>query len=130
MKAKSEIREAVWKKLRKVALPDPIFDFDFSSFIPDFQGSEKCVETIVDLEAWKRSGLVFITPDNSLMKLREKAIHAGKRFVMTTYGIRRGFLLIEGIRFQGIRRHSLQASVKLRLSGRRLVSRNYVPWAP
>jgi len=95
MKSKSEIRQAVWEKLRKVALPDPIFDYDFSSFIPDFQGSEKCVESITGLDSWKRSGLVFITPDNSLIKLREKAIRAGKRFVMTTYGIRRGFLLID-----------------------------------
>ncbi|MGO9644311.1 MAG: 5-formyltetrahydrofolate cyclo-ligase [Candidatus Bathyarchaeia archaeon] len=95
MKSKSEIREEVWKKLRAVAFPDPIFDFDFSSFIADFQGSEKCAETIANLDSWKKSGLVFITPDNSLIKLREKAILTGKRFVMTTYGIKRGFLLID-----------------------------------
>jgi 5-formyltetrahydrofolate cyclo-ligase len=95
LKSKSEIREEVWKKLRAVAYPDPIFDYDFSSFIADFQGSEKCAETIANLDSWKKSDLVFITPDNSLIKLREKAILTGKRFVMTTYGIKRGFLLIE-----------------------------------
>ena len=95
MKSKSEIREDVWKKLRKVAYPDPMFDYDFSSFIADFQGSEKCVDAITRLDLWKDSRLIFITPDNSLTKLREKAILDAKRFVMTTYGIKRGFLLIE-----------------------------------
>jgi len=95
MKSKSEIREDVWKRLRTVAYPDPIFDYDFSSFIADFQGSEKCVDAITTLDLWKDSRLIFITPDNSLTKLREKAILDAKRFVMTTYGIKRGFLLIE-----------------------------------
>ena len=95
MRSKAEIRQEVWKKLRSVAFPDPIFDFDFSSFIADFEGSEKCAETIINLDSWKKSELVFITPDNSLIKLREKAILAGRRFVMTTYGIKRGFLLMD-----------------------------------
>jgi len=95
LKSKFEIRQEVWRRLRAVAFPDPVFDFDFSSFIADFQGSEKCADAILGLDPWKKSELVFITPDNSLIKLREKAILAGKRFVMTTYGIKRGFLLID-----------------------------------
>jgi 5-formyltetrahydrofolate cyclo-ligase len=95
LKSKSEIREEVWKKLYAVAYPDPIFDYDFSNFIADFQGSQKCVDLITNLDVWKHSGLVFITPDNSLIGLREHAIRSGKRFVMTTYGIRRGFILID-----------------------------------
>jgi 5-formyltetrahydrofolate cyclo-ligase len=97
-RTKSEIRKDVWHRLLSVAYPDPVFDLDFSSFIPDFKGTGECVGRILGLEVWKKARLLFITPDNSLTRLREKAILQRARFVMTTYGIKRGFLLIQGSR--------------------------------
>lgn len=41
------------------------------------------------------SSFAFITPDNCLVDLRRQMIAAGKSFVMSTYGIYRGFLLME-----------------------------------
>lgn len=91
---KDIIRERVWKELRKVAKPDSRFHYDFSKFIPDFEGSDKCTEKIRSLEIYKRAKLLMITPDNCLELLREYCIRDNKRFIMPTYGIKRGFILL------------------------------------
>jgi len=87
-------RKTVWEKLREVAKPDSRFHFDFSHFIPDFEGSELCVQRLREMDIYRRSRFLFITPDNCLEKLREQAILDGKEFIMPTYGIRRGFVLL------------------------------------
>jgi 5-formyltetrahydrofolate cyclo-ligase len=97
-KAQQIVREQVWAALRKVARPDSRFHWDFSLFIADFDGSEHCADRVRALEAYKTSELLFITPDNSLEVLRQRAIEDGKRFLMTTYGIARGFLQLEPTR--------------------------------
>jgi 5-formyltetrahydrofolate cyclo-ligase len=89
------VREEVWASLRSVARPDSRFHWDFSSFIADFEGSEACAERVRALASWERADLLFITPDNSTEAVRRRAIEEGRRFLMTTYGIRRGFLLLE-----------------------------------
>ncbi|RLE62171.1 MAG: 5-formyltetrahydrofolate cyclo-ligase [Thermoprotei archaeon] len=94
MSMKERIREAIWRELRRVAKPDSRFHYDFSSFIPDFEGSDKCARAIRSMEIYKRAKLLMITPDNCLEVLREYCIIDSKRFIMPTYGIKRGFLLL------------------------------------
>jgi 5-formyltetrahydrofolate cyclo-ligase len=89
------VREQVWGRFRTVARPDSRFHWDFSSFIADFAGSEACVDRVRALPAWAVSPLLFITPDNSTELVRRAAMADGKPFVMTTYGIRRGFLALD-----------------------------------
>ena len=86
-----EHRERVWSQLREVGRPDSRFHWDFSSFIADFDGSDRATARICELAAWKEADRVFITPDNSTELLRREAIRAGKTQLVTTYGIRRGF---------------------------------------
>lgn len=88
-------REEVWRTLRTIATPDSRFHWDFSAFIPDFPGSVRCAERVRDLDAYRRSELVFVTPDNSTEALRAQMITDGRPFLMTTYGIQRGFLHLE-----------------------------------
>jgi 5-formyltetrahydrofolate cyclo-ligase len=90
-------RERIWRELRKVALPDSRFHWDFSSFIPDFAGSHRCNEKILTLDAYRNLGnrRLFVTPDNSTEDLRRHLLFAHRPFVMTTYGIVRGFLRID-----------------------------------
>jgi len=59
-------RERIWAELAKVARPDSRFHWDFSSFICDFQGSKKCSDRVLEMEALIRRGdrRVFIIPDN------------------------------------------------------------------
>lgn len=87
-------RERIWDVLTRVGRPDSRFHWDFSSFIADFDGNEDATARILDLPVWAAAERVFITPDNSTELLRREAIRAGKTLLVTTYGIRRGFLLL------------------------------------
>lgn len=93
-------RERIWSELRAVARPDSRFHWDFSSFITDFAGSDACARRVLDLEAYRALGrsTVFITPDNCLEDLRAELIRQRRSFVMTTYGIVRGFMLLDAAR--------------------------------
>lgn len=92
------IRQRVWADLRGVARPDSRFHWNFAEFIADYEGSEAGAERIQSLPAWRESDLMFITPDNNLEGVRRKAMEDGKRFIMSTYGIARGFLYIDPTR--------------------------------
>ncbi|MCC9625586.1 hypothetical protein LPB41_28260 [Thalassospira sp. MA62] len=95
MSTSKVIRERIWSKLHDVAKPDTRFHLNFAEVIPDFEGSEKAIDQIVATEAYKKSEFAFITPDNCLDDLRRRMIEDGKTFVMSTYGIFRGFRVIE-----------------------------------
>nr|WP_319391075.1 5-formyltetrahydrofolate cyclo-ligase [uncultured Cohaesibacter sp.] len=92
---KIKVRERVWRALRKVAVPDSRFHFDFGEFIADFEGGEAAVQRLVDHEYYQKSNYIFITPDNCLDRLRLKALEDGKTVLMTTYSIKRGFWLLD-----------------------------------
>lgn len=89
------IRQRIWSKLADVAKPDTRFHLNFGEVIPDFEGSEKATETITGMDAYKKTKYAFITPDNCLVDLRRRLIERGVPFVMSTYGIYRGFLMVE-----------------------------------
>jgi 5-formyltetrahydrofolate cyclo-ligase len=92
---KGSVRERVWSELRKVAVPDSRFHFDFGEFIADFEGGDAAVDRLVDHPFYQRANFVFITPDNCLDRLRLKALQDGKTVLMTTYSIKRGFFLLD-----------------------------------
>lgn len=89
------VRQRIWSKLKDVARPDTRFHLDFSEVIPDFENSEAAIDRLVELDAYRNCRYAFITPDNCLVELRRRMIEAEIPFVMSTYGIYRGFLLIE-----------------------------------
>ncbi|MDH3741281.1 MAG: 5-formyltetrahydrofolate cyclo-ligase, partial [Hyphomicrobiales bacterium] len=89
------IRQQIWGKLKDVAKPDTRFDLNFAEVIPDFEGSEIATDRIMELQSCKDAEFLFITPDNCLVELRRRLIEQEKPFFMSTYGIYRGFLLIE-----------------------------------
>lgn len=86
------VRSDVWQNLREVARPDSRFHFDFNEFIPDYQGSDRNTDRLLQLSKYQSARTVFITPDNNLVELRARAIDDNKTLIMPTYGIRRGFL--------------------------------------
>ena len=95
MSTSKTIREKIWTKLRDVARPDTRFHLNFAEVIPDFDGSETATDRIVEDPAYKETRFAFITPDNCLADLRRRMIEDGKPFVMSTYGIYRGFLYLD-----------------------------------
>ena len=92
---KSTVREKVWSELRKVAYPDSRFHYDFGEFIADFSGSEEATQRLTVLECYKSAQTIFITPDNCLENLRLRSLQDGKKILMTTYAIRRGFWMLD-----------------------------------
>lgn len=92
---KAAIRSRVWKELRQVAYPDSRFHYDFSSFIADFQGSREANETLLEQPCLRDARCIFVAPDNCLEFLRRRVLEAGHQVLMTTYGIRRGFWLLD-----------------------------------
>lgn len=92
---KISVRERVWSELRKVAVPDSRFHYDFGEFIADFEGGKAAVERLVSHAFYQNSKYIFITPDNCLDRLRLQALIDGKLVLMTTYSIKRGFWLLD-----------------------------------
>ena len=92
---KSTIRTKIWSQLYQYARPDSRFHWDFNQFIPDFDGSQICADRIREMNWYKESRIIFITPDNCLEFLRRYAIHDKKQILTTTYGINRGFLHLD-----------------------------------
>src|SRR3954471_7906292 len=93
--AARDTRARVWAELRGVARPDSRFHWDFASFIPDFAGSEACADRITALPVWSGLGdrRGFVHPGNSDGELRRRLLR--RPFVITTYGIVRGFLALD-----------------------------------
>ena len=89
---RNQARVKVWNALRTVALPDSRFHFDFSEFIIDFLGSRQAAERLTAMDIYQDAQVVFITPDNCLESLRSQTVRDRKVMLMTTYGIRRGFV--------------------------------------
>ena len=89
------VREKIWGRLKDVAIPDSRFHLNFAEVIPDFVGSEKATDRLVAEPAFRDGDYAFITPDNCLVDLRRRMLLAGKTMVVSTYGIYRGFRLLE-----------------------------------
>lgn len=91
------IREKVWQRMidEEVVLPDSRFHFDWTSCILDFRGSEDAVYQLAQHLVYKNAERLFITPDNCLEGLREISLQDGKQVLVATYGILRGFVLLD-----------------------------------
>ena len=89
------IRQQIWEKLRPVAKPDSRFHLDFANVIPDFQGSERAVQRLMEQPIYRESRYAFVAPDNGLAELRRRMLDDDKTLVVSTYGIHRGFILLE-----------------------------------
>lgn len=89
------VREQIWEKLRPVAKPDSRFHLNFAEVIPDFEGSEQATDRLVQQPFYTAGRYAFVTPDNGLVELRRRMLEAGKTLVVSTYGIYRGFVLLE-----------------------------------
>ena len=95
MSRAQQIRQQIWDKLKAVAKPDSRFHLNFAEVIPDFEGSERAIDHVVAQPAYREGRYAFITPDNGLVELRRRMLEDGKTLVVSTYGIYRGFVLLD-----------------------------------
>ncbi|KAL1796214.1 hypothetical protein ACET3X_004754 [Alternaria dauci] len=84
----------VYQDLIHHAIPDARFNYDFMSFTPDFQGSASAIDRVVSLPCYQSANVILVTPDNSLEQLRYRALRDGKKVLVATYRLRRGFVLL------------------------------------
>lgn len=89
------VRQMIRRRLMEVARPDSRFHLDFAEFIPDFVGSDRALARVRELSCYRTGRYAFITPDNCLAALRTRMLRDGKSMVVSTYGIYRGFVLLE-----------------------------------
>lgn len=94
MDHKSSVRNDVFVNLRKVAIPDSRFHYDFNEFITDFEGSSLANQRLINHPYYRDATTIFITPDNCLEELRHRALLDGKKVLTTSYSIKRGFWLL------------------------------------
>lgn len=92
----TKVRWTVWDRLREVAVADSRFDRDISRFVPDFDGRESADEALGALPEYVAASTIFFAPDNSLESARSRALSDGKRIVVPTFGMCRGFILLDG----------------------------------
>ena len=95
MTATKIVRQKIWSRLTEVALPDSRFHLDFAEFIPDFIGSDRALARLRELPCYRIGRYAFVTPDNCLAGLRSRMLRDGMSMVVSTYGIYRGFVLLE-----------------------------------
>ncbi|MCL4466949.1 MAG: hypothetical protein M1389_13155 [Chloroflexi bacterium] len=91
MNEREAIRKRVWGELRCVAKPDSRFHWDFTAFIPDFEGSANCAATIREMGKFRDAQTILVTPDNNLASLRAYCLTDHKTLVVPTYALSRGF---------------------------------------
>jgi 5-formyltetrahydrofolate cyclo-ligase len=85
----------VYQQLLRHAIPDSRFNCDFLKFTPDFRGSSEAVARIAALPCYQSAKTLLVTSDNSLEGLRYRALKDGKRLLVGTYRLRRGFVVID-----------------------------------
>jgi 5-formyltetrahydrofolate cyclo-ligase len=92
------VRRVVWQRLSEVARPDSRFDLDLSRYVPDFAGSNLAHKRVMKRDEWRKADVVFCAPDNSIEQLRLSGLNAGKKILVPTYGLQRGFILLDGVK--------------------------------
>lgn len=99
MSETSDPNDLIWRnaqlKLLEHSIPDSRFHNDCSCFIPDFRGSSAAIDRVIQLPCYKTSRTILFTPDNSVQELRLRALKDGKKLLVATQDLRRGFVVLD-----------------------------------
>ena len=91
--SKDEIRERIWRLLeeRGVArFPRPV-----RGRIPNFVGAEKAAGRIFSRREFEDAEVIKVNPDAPQIPVRRMALAAGKKLLMPTPRLKRGFMLLD-----------------------------------
>lgn len=100
LERRQQIWQRVHRELIKHAKPDSRFHYDFLSFTPDFVDASLAVDRLAQLPVYKAATTLLVTPENSLEELRYRALKDGKKLLVGTYRLRRGFMLLDPSRIE------------------------------
>ena len=90
---KRRIRESIWRKMEELGIarfPRPVY-----GRIPNFAGAEKAAYRLARTKEWERCEIVFVNPDSPQKHVRRLALLDGKKVVMASPRIKKGFLLLD-----------------------------------
>jgi 5-formyltetrahydrofolate cyclo-ligase len=92
---KEIIRKMVWYSLtdNNLSLPPK----PAHGRIPNFKGSTAAAKLLKTTEEWKKSKVIFSSPDSELKKVREYALKDKKVLIMASPKLEKGYLLINPI---------------------------------
>ncbi|MCW1300896.1 MAG: 5-formyltetrahydrofolate cyclo-ligase [Candidatus Nanoarchaeia archaeon] len=90
---KMKIRIYIWRLLEKKGVAR--FPLPLDGRIPNFKGSEIVAQKVRELMEWRKADVIFCTPDFAQSKIRELALMDGKKVVMASPRLQRGYILIE-----------------------------------
>jgi len=91
---KQRIREYVWNLLMEKGVAR--FPLPPHGRIPNFLGSDEAGLKLVSLDVFEEAGVVKVNPDSPQRIVREYALRMGKKLLMPTPRIKKGFLLLDG----------------------------------
>ena len=93
---KQALRERIWRELEAkgiVTFPKPA-----RGRIPNFVGSERAAGKLREIEAYRSAKTIMVNPDAAQLAVRELALRDGKRLLMATPKLRKGFILLDPAR--------------------------------
>jgi len=90
---KQIIRERVWRELEAKGVVT--FPLPARGRIPNFVGSWKAAEHLRSLVAYTSAKTIFVNPDAAQLAVRKLALRDGKRLIMATPRLRKGFIMLD-----------------------------------
>ncbi|BDH79172.1 MAG TPA: 5-formyltetrahydrofolate cyclo-ligase [Methanothermobacter sp.] len=99
---KGEVRKLIWDRLHKLGISRrPKGDY---GRIPDFKGSMAAALRLSRTMEWKKSRVIFSSPDSAQRPVRGLALRHGKDLIMPTPRLKRGYLYIRAADARGCER--------------------------
>ncbi len=89
---KETIRKEVWRVMEESGIsrfPRPVL-----GRIPNFVGSEKAAQRLMNQPEFERAGVIKVNPDSPQAHVRKGVLLSGKQLIMPSPRLRRGFILL------------------------------------
>ncbi|MHA1616597.1 MAG: 5-formyltetrahydrofolate cyclo-ligase [Candidatus Njordarchaeales archaeon] len=90
---KQKIREYVWRIMEEkniARFPRPVY-----GRVPNFVGAEEAAKRLTKLPEFRKAEVVFVNPDSPQHPVRALSLLEGKKVIMASPRIKRGFILLD-----------------------------------
>ncbi len=88
---KESVRKMIWNEM----ITQGISRSDAYGRIPDFNGSKRAAEMLRNTCEWKKSVIIFVSPDTAQIKVRENCLIDGKTLIMASPKLLNGYIIIK-----------------------------------
>ena len=98
MLEKEVIRKKIWVLMEESGIarfPKPI-----TGRIPNFEGSEKAAQRLINLKEFTSAKVVKVNPDSPQSQVRRGALLSGKLLIMPSPRLGKGFILLDSERIR------------------------------